>query len=462
MRVKFYKQEYKALTRLGVPIMIAQIGFTLQGMADTIMVGQHRADELSAVGFVNSIMVVAIMLSMGFCQGAVAVIGALYTQNRKEDIMSVLKSSIVADGIQAMVVTALMTIVYFCLPHMGLDDALLTPMQNYFLILLPSLPLLSLASAFKPFTDSINDTRTSMWILLASNAWNILFNWLFIYGRPEIGIPEMGVDGAAWATASSRLLMLLLFVFVIFGTKRYKEYLQHWHTAKVSRRRVIQLTRLGWPIGIQMSIEIASFAGASLFLGWGGTSWDATSALAANQVMISLANLIYMFYVGIGTAIAIRVANYHGLEDKVGVRAAANAGYQMILAMGIVASVTVFAFRHDVSALFISTDDIGMLERISAIVAASSVPLVLYQLGDGMQTAYVNALRGYGDVKVLMKYSFLAYIVISIPLSYLFGIIFDGGCAGVWFGYPFGLTAAAILYLARFRKVTLVKCQNAR
>lgn len=434
--------------------MIAQIGFTLQGMADTIMVGQHRADELSAVGFVNSIMVIAIMLNMGFCQGAVALIGSYYTQNKRAEIMEVLKSTIVADALQTLLLTGVMTVIYFCLPYMGLDAHLLPLMQRYYLILLPSLALLALASAFKPFTDSINDTRASMWILLTSNVWNILFNWLLIYGHPALGIPEMGIDGAAWATASSRLVMLVMFLVLIFGTKRYKEYLAFWRDARVTRSRIIELNKLGWPIGVQMSIEIFSFAGASLMLGWGGVSWDSTSALAANQVMISMANLIYMFFVGIGSAIAIRVANYHGLNDLHGVRSAAHAGYQMILLMSIVASCVVFGFRHDVALLFISSSDPEMLERVSAIVAVTCIPLVLYQFGDGMQTSYVNALRGYGDVKVLMKYSFLAYIVISVPVSYFFGIVMDLGCLGIWMGYPFGLTTVAILYFLRFRKTT--------
>ena len=293
-----------------------------------------------------------------------------------------------------------------------------------------------------------------MWILLASNVWNILFNWLLIYGHPALGIPEMGIDGAAWATASSRVLMLVSFSVLFFGTGRCREYRIHWPKVHVQWSRIRELNRLGWPIGIQQSIEIASFAGASLLLGVGGRSWDSTSALAAHQGGVSLANLIYMFYVGVGTAIAIRVANYHGLNDLHGVRSAAHAGYQMILVVGIIASAVVFGFRHDISALFISDADPELLQRVSDIVAAMAIPLVLYQFGDGTQTAYVNALRGYGDVKVLLKYSFLAYIVISIPLSYLFGIVMDMGCFGIWMGIPFGLTVIAILYFRRFRYIT--------
>jgi len=454
MKIPFYRKEYGALSRLGIPIIIAQIGFCLQGMADTIMVGQHRADELSAVGFVNSLMVIVVMLNMGFCQGAVSVIGSLYSQNKKAEIMEVFKSSLVADALQTLLLTVVMVGLYFCLPYMSLDPDLLPLMQRYYLILLPSLPLLGMASGFKPFFDSINDTRASMWVLLFSNGWNILFNWLLIYGNPTLGIPEMGIDGAAWATASSRLMMLVCFSVLLFGTPRFRGYLAHWGAARISRKRIIELNRLGWPIGVQMSIEIFSFAGASLMLGWGGKTWDSTSALAANQVMVTLANLIYMFFVGIGTAIAIRVANYHGLNDMHGVRSAAHAGYQMILVLSIIASAVVFGLRHEVAELFISSSDGDVLQRVSDIVAITCVPLILYQFGDGMQTAYANALRGYGDVRVLMKYSFLSYIVISIPLSYLFGIVMDLGCLGTWMGYPFGLTTVAILYFLRFRKTT--------
>ncbi len=450
MKFPFFPKEYPALLRLGIPITIAQIGFTLQGLADTVMVGQHSAQELAAVGFVNSIFNMAILLCMGYSLASVAHIGALYSQGRKRDITTVFKSSIVTNLLQGLLVTAVMIIIFFALPNMGQSAELLPLMQDYYRILLPSLPILTLCNAFKPFLDSINDTKATMWILLAGNVWNIVWNWILIYGH--FGFPEMGIEGAAWATASSRWFMLALFCILFFFTSRYKDYLQYWKETRISGKEMRVLNHLGWPIGIQMTMEIAAFAGAALFLGWGGETWDGVTALAAHQVMIGLANLIYMFFVGIGSAIAIRVSNYHGLNDLQGVRQAAHAGYQMILLISIIASAIVYAYRYDITPLFISADDPEMLAKVTEIVVATCLPLVLYQFGDGMQTAYVNALRGYGDVKVLMGYSFLAYIVISIPLSFIFCILLDGGCFGLWMGFPFGLTTAAILYRIRFRK----------
>ena len=124
----------------------------------------------------------------------------------------------------------------------------------------------------------------------------------------------------------------------------------------------------------------------------------------------------------------------------------------MILAISIVLTTGVFLLKDHIAGAFVSNADPVLLNRVSDIVVACCVPMALYQFGDGMQSAYVSALRGLGDVRPLMLYSFIAYIVISLPMSYLFGIVMDGGCTGIWYGFPFGLTTAAILYLRRFRK----------
>lgn len=452
MPFPFYPTEYKALIKLGLPITIAQVGFTLQGMVDVLMVGHHSAEELAAVGFVNSLLLLAVLLSMGYCQAAVPQIGALFSQGRKQEIMAVLKSSSAANMLQGTGVCLLMFGIWLLLPYMGLDETLVPYMQSYYLILLPSMWILTGGHGLKAFYESINDTRTTMWILLMGNVLNVCFNWLLIYGN--WGCPELGSDGAAWATFGSRVFIVIAFILNFAYNPRYASYREHWASTHIEKRRMKVQNGMGWPIAIQMTIETAAFSGVSLLLGLGGISWDATTALSAHQVMTQIACLIYMFYLGIGSAIAIRVSNYHGLEDRTGARQAANAGYQMILLVGIISSTIAFYFRYEVGGLFISDDNPEMLSRVADIVALMAYPLVAYQLGDGMQTAYVNALRGYGDVKVLMKYCFLAYMIISIPLSYLFGIVMDTGAVGIWWGFPFGLSVAAVLYYRRFRKIT--------
>ena len=437
----YYPQEYKALVRLGIPITIGQVGITLQNLADNIMVGQHSTEELAAAGFVNNLFILALLLTIGYSTGAMPVIGSLYTQGRRDRIASVLKSSLITDTLQGLLIAGVLVVLYFALPYMGQPQELLPLMRPYLVIQLLSLPLMACSGAFKQFTDSINDTSVAMTTMLIGNVWNIFFNWVLIFGN--LGFPEMGIEGAAWATFSSRVVILILSALIFFFRPKYREYVDEWRKARANRRDMLLLNRLGWPIAFQMGVETASFALVAIFLGWMGTN-----TLAAHQVMINMANLIFMFYIGISTAVSIRVSNYNGLRNMQGVRHAAFAGYEMIAALGVVLSIIAFSFRHDISILF--TDS----EEVASIVATLAIPLVLYQFGDGMQCTFANALRGLGDVKKLMKYSFIAYIVISLPLSYLLGVTLGWGAFGVWMGFPFGLTTAALLYLWRFLRVS--------
>lgn len=442
--------EYKALTKLGLPITISQIGITFQGLCDTVMLGQHAAIDLAAAGFVNSIFVIAILVGIGFSYGSVARMGYLYGGKKIQELMCVFKSGIWAQISLAGLLIAVMTLIYFLLPYIDLEANLLPLAQDYFIILLPSLPVLVMIGVFKPFYDSLNDTKISMWIMLAGNVWNFIFNWIFIFGK--CGSPEMGISGAALATTTSRIFMLLLCILVFFMNRRYDSYRKLWSSARATRKEVLQLWRLGLPIGIQMSIEVASFAGASLWLGRGGKTWDAVSSLAAYQVMMQVSSIIYLFFIGIGSAMSIRISNSHGRHDREAILLTSKSGYQMIVAVSIVLTTLVFIFKDSIAPLFVNNNDPELFSKVSEIVVACCIPLVLYQFGDGLQSAYVSALRGLGDVRPLMLYSFIAYVVISLPVSYLFGIILDGGCPGIWYGFPFGLTTAGFLYLRRFRK----------
>jgi MATE family multidrug resistance protein len=78
--------------------------------------------------------------------------------------------------------------------------------------------------------------------------------------------------------------------------------------------------------------------------------------------------------------------------------------------------------------------------------------IALFQLSDGIQNLSVGVLRGLQDVKVIMPIAFLAYIVLNLPMGYLFGFTLGMGPSGLILGYSVGLTTAAILMILRIRR----------
>ena len=66
MEGQLYKQHYKALFALGLPIIIGQLGIIIIGFADTLMVGHYGTSELAAASFVNNMFNLAIIFATGF------------------------------------------------------------------------------------------------------------------------------------------------------------------------------------------------------------------------------------------------------------------------------------------------------------------------------------------------------------------------------------------------------------
>ena len=104
-----------------------------------------------------------------------------------------------------------------------------------------------------------------------------------------------------------------------------------------------------------------------------------------------------------------------------------------------------FFTRQYIGYIFTDSSEVALL--VSAII----IPMMVYQLGDGMQISLAGALRGLGVVKPMVWIAFVSYFVVSLPASYLFAFVCDGGAPGVWWGYPVGLSCAALLFFRQFR-----------
>ncbi len=437
-----YKEHYNALLRLGIPIVIGQLGMIILGFADTIMVGQHSTIELAAASFVNNVFTLAIIFSTGFSYGLTPIVGSLFGKGDSTGAGQALKNSLAANILVALLITVIMFVIYLNVHNFGQPKELLPLIRPYFLVLLASLIFVLIFNSFKQFADGITDTKASMWILLIGNTLHIILNYLLIYGK--LGLPEMGLMGAGVSTLISRILMALAFACIFLYSKRYAIYLKGFKLKGFSHSIFKRLNELGWPIALQMGMETASFTFSTVMVGWLGSI-----ALASHQVMLTISSLCFMIYYGMGAAIAVRVSNFRGQNDIVNVRRSAYAGFHIILMMAIISAGSIFLLRNHLGGMFTDSPE------VSQTVVALIFPFLLYQFGDGTQITFANALRGIADVKPMMYIAFISYFLISIPAGYFFGFILNWGIVGIWMSFPFGLSSAGIMFYLRFRKRTL-------
>ena len=413
-----YKEHYKALIFLGLPIVIGQIGVIVLGFADTLMIGHHSTIELGAASFVNNVFNLAIIFSTGFSYGLTPIVGGLYGTHQYAPAGQALRNSLLANLMVALLLTICMTVLYLNIEHLGQPEELIPLIKPYYLVLLASLVFVMLFNGFKQFTDGITDTQTAMWILLGGNVLNIIGNYILIYGK--LGLPELGLLGAGISTLFSRIVMVIVFIIIFMRSPRFVRYKIGFFRLGWSRAVFGRLNGLGWPIAFQMGMETASF----------------------------ISQFTFMMYYGMGAAVAVRVSNFKGQNDIVNVRRSAYAGFHLMMTLGVVLSLIVFLCRNYLGSWF--TDS----EEVVAMVTSLIFPFLVYQFGDGLQITFANALRGISDVKLMMVIAFIAYFVISLPVGYFCGFVMGWGIVGVWMAFPFGLTSAGLMLWWRFHYMT--------
>ncbi len=432
-----YKAHLRSLMHTGVPIMLGQLGTIIMGLADTLMVGRYSTDALAAAGFVNNIIGLTLILGLGFSYGLTPIVSALFGRGETCLIAEKLKNSLLANNLLSLVLAGLMLLLWVAMPQLGLPAELLPLMRPYLLILTVSILPQMAFNALKQFSEGIQETTTPMWVLLGTNALNIILNWVLIFGH--LGCPAMGLTGAGVATLLSRIAAWGMMSLLFHSHPRYRNFARAFGKSHVHTADLREMNRMGLPLALQMGMETASFSLSAVYVGWLGSA-----SLAAHQILITIGQLCFMLYYGLSAAVAVMVGYYRGRNEFVHTRMVARAGLWVTWTLGLLCVVPLFLLRHQIGGWFTHSSE------VSQLVASAIIPMVIYQFGDGLQCIYANALRGMADVRPLVPIAFFAYFVVSLPLGYVFGFQLDGGLVGVWMAFPFGLTTAGIFYYLRF------------
>ena len=442
LSLRKYKPHYRALIFLGVPIVIGQMSTIVLGLADTLMIGHHSTIELAAAGFVNNVFSILLIFALGFSSGLVPIAGNMYGRGDTANIGRMVKNALVANIVLALLLVVASLFLYTFLDRMGQPDELVPVMRPYLLIHTVSIPFVSCFNVYKQFFDSIGYTRAPMIVMVCGVTFNVIGNYLLIYGLNVAGVavvPEMGLVGAGIATLLARVGMAAGIMAMFFSLRRCEEYKRGFKRDRVNRRDFAHVNAMGWPLAVQSGLESAAFMSTVIMVGWMGAM-----PLAADQIMLSLSTLFFMVYFGLAGAIAVRVSHFHGQRDRVSAERSTWAGFHIIIVCAILISIPIWASRGEISYLFNDSDEVCRL-------VASCIPLlIIYQFGDALQCSFGNALRGLACVKAMMVISFIAYFVVSLPLSYIFAFPLGLGLKGIWTAFPICLMLAGVLYYAAF------------
>lgn len=448
MNFNEYKSSYKSILKLGLPIMVGQIGIIVVGFVDTMMVGHYSTDSLAAASFVNTIFNLITMVCMGFSYGLTPIVASLFGKGESGKAGEAFKNGLALNLFFGGILTIISIIVFFCIDYMGQPTYLLPMIKDYYLTMLFSLIFVAVFNAFRQFSDGIGQVSVTMWIIISSNLFNIIFNYLLIFGK--VGFPELGLLGAGLSTAMARILSAVAAIVMFHVGKRYEMFRGGSSFRHLDIGIMKNIFNISWPVALQMGLETGFFTFAGVMMGWLGAI-----ALASYQIMVVIGMLGFIIYYSVGASMSIRMSQQFGQKDYEAVGITSRCGLHIMLGIMLVASAIFFFCGEQLISIF--TTDKAVVSATMLLI----IPMIVYQFGDALQVAYSNSLRGISYVLPMTWVALIAYVGIGIPISYLFAFPLGGGAVGIYLAFSVGLLSAAVLYryfyVKRLRKL---QCQR--
>lgn len=435
-----YLPQYRANLTLALPVVLSQVGQVVVQLADSAMVGRLGAVPLAGVSFGSAVFVIFLFWGTGLSLGLTPLVGEVFARNGFRSAAAFFNHSLRLFTVVGLLLFALLYLLDGFMDRMGQPAEVVAQALRYYRYLAWSIIPFMVFAAFKQFLEGVGNTRTAMVVVLVSNAVNILLNYLLIYGR--CGFAEMGAAGAGLSTLISRVCMPLMMIVYFLRNHSLRRYFRLFRAPGRSWTWTRRLLAVGLPISMQMVMEVSAFALSSIMMGWIGAV-----QLAAHQIVTTFGNFAFMMMVGISSATTILVSHEYGKGNMRGLRRTAMASVHLGLVFNLLTMSCFILLRHQIPLLF--TDDAAVV----AVAAQLFVLAGLYQFPDGFQVVLVGVLRGMQDVRSVMRYAFISYIAINLPVGYLCAFTFGLGAPGLWIGFIVGLSVAAVLYRRRYRKL---------
>ncbi len=434
--------QLRAVLGLGLPLVGSHLAQFALHITDTVMLGWYGALDLAGAALGVTVFFACFTLGSGFGQAVMPLAAAASAAGNPLEARRALRMGIWLSMAYSL---GALPLFLFAAPLLSLlrQDPAVVPIASAYLAIVgfglaPALLVMTL----KSFLAALGRTQVVFWVTLGAVFLNALCNWVLIFGR--FGAPELGAQGAAFASVLVQLATLALLVaYVVFlpALRPFGLLSRLWRRDRAALSRVF---RLGLPIGLAMLCETGLFAASALMMGWLGPL-----SLAAHAIALEIVSAFFMVHLGLSNAATVLVGQARGRGDRAGLTAAAGAAVMVSLLFALATAVVFVLFGAPLAGLFLAPDE----PTRGAIVALAGTLLAvaaLFQLADASQVMAMGLLRGLEDTRTPMLIAAAAYWAVGVPISFFLAFGFGFGAVGIWLGLVVGLSTAAVLLMIRF------------
>jgi multidrug resistance protein, MATE family len=438
-----WRREFRAMSLLAAPLVLAQLAQNGMSVVDTLMVGRLGPRDLAGIALGGSTFTFVLILCMAVLFAVGPMVAQAHGARRPEDAARATRQ-----GLWMALALSVPGVIVFLeagplLVLTGQDAVTAAVSADYLRAMAWGFPFALAFTALRGFLEGQGDTRPILIVAALGVGLNVVANEALMFGR--LGLPRLGLVGTGYATSIVYAVMVLL--IAAYLRARYRQFRVFAGMRQPDPGTLRELVRIGWPISFTLGFEVGLFWLTALLMGRFGDA-----ALAGHQIALQSASTTFMVPLGISIATGVRVGQAAGRGDPNGV------------VRGGVAGITLSGlFMACAAALFWLEPDavIGLYLPVHAPGNAAVVAFArrflaiaaIFQVFDGTQVSASGALRGLKDTRVPMLLTLIAYWVVGVPVGVWLAFGTGAGSAGLWFGLVAGLGTAAALLASRFARL---------
>lgn len=451
------RTEAAALWQIAWPVLIGQLATVGMGVADVAMTGHFNAEELAAVSLGTSLWTIVLVTVMGIMMAVNAVISHEVGAEQYERVPHIVRQSLwlgLGVGLIACLLLNASTLVF---SYLQLQPEVQEKASRFVHIISIGMPAFAMYRALYGYTTSLNQTKPVMVMALGGLLFNVVMNWLLIYGH--FGLPQLGASGCAVATGVGIWLMFGTMIWWMRRAPAYRttnpfSYIEPPHWAEIR-----STLKLGLPIGVTYFAEVSAFASVGLLIARFGVI-----EVAANQIALNFSSLVFMVPMSLGIAMTTRVGQALGEGDELRARFVSWVGVGFSLAFSFVSATGITVFRDSIAAAYTSDPAVQKLAADLLLFAA------IFQLSDAAQVTASCAIRGYKITRTPMLIHLMAFYGFALPIGCLLGLAPEWmpwrpsspmASQGFWIGLILGLTIAGGLLLAYLQRISSIRVRMA-
>lgn len=413
------------LVRLSVPVAMSRASFMLMGLTDAILLGRYAPGELPFV--LNGWLPIGVMFGfgMGLMIGVQVLTAELNGSGKGAETGRIFRRGMGVALIYGVFATAVCIVIARpLLDLVGFDPAIAEPTTQATHILAYGAIAHMAGLACQFYLEALRKPNIATAISMAAVGVNLAIGLILV--------PSYGAIGVVWATTGSRYFMLVCFVFAVVAlTPAFKP------APKGPADEFRRQNMVGVGTGVANVAEWGSFnftfVIATLVSIDSGTVYGLT---------IQMMGVIFMIYVGMGTATSVRVAERYGRGDAAGVQDASRLGVVASALFGVVLAFALILLRD-----FIAVESLNGSEaasegaRLVPTLALMLMAAAFVTIFDGLQAVGSMALRAQGVVWTPTAIHIGSYVLVMLPLCWWLAL-HEGH--GVW-GVFIGISIASVL-----------------